>query len=766
MCRIFSVKGNFHQARSLPAEDEFRMGEGLMKGRWRFWVTVVFSFFIWAALVYAYFHAARQDLWAEVREHLMSIAQAVALSIDPEEHQRVYREGREDTPLYQKLTEQLQRFANALLPEVRQKGFLFAQESIYTLVPSQSKTWHFVLDSGVPYDLNGDGEIDEEEDKAHLGEEFDVSGYPEMLRCYLEGRPTADEKFTQDKWGVWLSGYAPLKDKNGSTIAIVGVDFNAKAVLKKEQRLRRTSWLVFGILSILTLLTSLLFERLKKVTDELKEKAEALAQAKADWELTFDLIGTGVAILDKNFTVVRVNKVLIQLLGKGESELVGKRCTEVLHPETRSSANCPYERTLLKGEAVSYEVQLPDGRIWHVQIQPDFAEGELKRFVHSIQDVTSERRARRLLEQTERLITIGQMAAGFAHEINNPLNAIVGMAELLQEDLTDERAKRMAEHIRDQALRIGRITKNLLTYARPRPQELAPVDINEVVKEVLEMRGYQLRSSNIDVALNLSKALSPVLGDKIQLQQVLLNLVNNSEDAMSEQGGGTLTILTEQSEDVVRIIVEDTGEGIPPEHLPHIFDPFFTTKPVGKGTGLGLAIVYGIVTGHGGKIWAENKPEGGARFVIELPVVGRTEGETHLAPSHERASTSDSKVNLKKRILIIDDEAGIVAVLKAILSREGHKVDVASDGMEAQRLLSEHEYDLVLCDLKMPKLRGDQLYKWLKNHKPSLAIRFVIMTGDLLSPTTQKALQEWGVPVLHKPFRMDELKALIKQLTS
>lgn len=128
---------------------------------------------------------------------------------------------------------------------------------------------------------------------------------------------------------------------------------------------------------------------------------------------------------------------------------------------------------------VSQEVQLPDGRVWLVQARSDIVDGKLRRIVHSIQDVTAERRARKLLEQTERLVTIGQMAAGVAHEINNPLNAIVGMAELLCEDLEDEGAKRMAEHIREKALRIGRITKNLLTFARPRPQEFAPVDIND-----------------------------------------------------------------------------------------------------------------------------------------------------------------------------------------------------------------------------------------------------------------------------------------------
>lgn len=719
---------------------------------------------MWAALVYAYFHAARQAIWNEVREHLMSVAQSVALSIDPEEHQRVYREGREDTPLYQKLTEQLQRFANALLPEVRAKGLLLAQESIYTLVPSQGKTWHFVLDSGVPYDRNGDGEIDEDEDRAHLGEPYDVSDFPEIQRCYLEGKPTADKELTKDKWGIWLSGYAPVKDQTGRVVAIVGVDFNVTTILEKEKRLRRTAWLVFTIftiLSVFTILTALLFERIKQATDELREKAKALAQAKADWELTFDLIGAGVAVLDENFTVLQVNKALTQLLGKTEEELIGKKCTEVLHPELSCSEVCPYERALRGGEMVSHEVQLPDGRIWLFQAHSDIVDSKLRRIVHSVQDVTAERRARKLLEKTERLVTIGQMAAGVAHEINNPLNAIVGMAELLCEDLDDESAKRMAEHIREQALRIGRITKNLLTFARPRPQEFAPVDINEVIREVVEMKSYQLRSNNITVVLNLTEPLPHVLGDKTQLQQVLLNLINNAEDAMSEQGGGTLSIKTERKEGFVRLLVEDTGKGIPPELLPHIFDPFFTTKPVGKGTGLGLAIVYGIVTGHGGRIWAENRPEGGARFVVELPIALQAEFQNQTSAEKQK---EQSEPVAKRRILVIDDEPSIAAVLKAMLSRDGHKVETVKDGAEAKRLLQERDYDVVLCDLKMPKVDGAQLFRWLKETKPSLASRFIVMTGDFLSPTTQKALQEWGVPVLHKPFRMDELKALMKRL--
>lgn len=739
-----------------------------MKKQWRLWLTIIFAFFVWAALIYAYFCAARRIIWSEVREHLMSIAQAVALSIDPEEHQKVYREGREDSPLYQKLTKRLQRFAEMLLPEVREKGLLLARESIYTLVPSPDNIWRFVLDSGITYDRNGNGRIDEDERKARILEEFNVSEYPEMIRCYLEGRSTADTGLTRDKWGVWLSGYAPIKDKNGRVVAIVGVDFNVTTVMKKEEQLRQialTLFFLFAVLSTLTLLTAFLFVQLREANQELTARSEALAQAKTDWELTFDLIGTGIAILDKDFKIVRVNKALSQLLGKPEGELLGKTCAEVLHPETPQGENCPYKNALMQGEIILREIQLPDNRIWLVRVLPDIVDGNLRRIIHSVQDVTTEKKTQKLLEQTHRLVTIGQMAAGVAHEINNPLNAIVGMAELLQEDLTDEQAKRMVELIREQAVRIGQITKKLLIFARPKPQELVPVDINEAVREVLSMKEYQLRSNNISVTINLDESIPTILGDKLQIQQVLLNLINNAEEAMVECNGGMLTVTTKVTGDFVRLSVEDTGKGIPPELLPHIFDPFFTTKPVGKGTGLGLAIVYGIVTGHGGKIWAGNRPEGGARFVVEFPITKDTDAYSRKLTARE-VKKSKLGTNLARRILIVEDEPGIVSVLKAMLSRDGHEVEVAQDGVEAQKLLLEKDYDVIVCDLKMPRLNGEQLYIWLREQRPSLASRFIVITGDFLSQKTQKTLQEWNVPVLHKPFRMGELRALIQSISS
>jgi len=496
---------------------------------------------------------------------------------------------------------------------------------------------------------------------------------------------------------------------------------------------------------------------LLRLNQQLREKAKALAQANADWELTYDTIGVGIAILDETFTIVRANRALGELLGKEPATLIGQKCWSVLHLDAEGE-HCPFEKALRQGQQVVHEVTLPDGRIWVLRAYPSFSDGVLRRVIHTLRDVTRERQAQQLIEQTQRLVTLGQMAAGVAHEINNPLNAIVGMAELLLDSLPDEASRSMAQMIRDQALRIGRITRSLLTFARPRPQELMPIDLNQLVQEVVDLVSYRLRSANISVQLQLRDPLPSVMGDPAQLQQVLLNLINNAHDAMANQGEGQLTIRTDTDGAAVTLIVEDTGPGIPAEHMPHIFDPFFTTKPIGKGTGLGLAITYGIVAGHGGRIRAENRPEGGARFIVELPLTSCDIPETLLPPPTSPSLATPPSLN----ILVVDDELPLATALQALLAREGHQVTVADDGNKAITLLAQRDYDLILCDLKMPKVSGEQVYEWLRTNKPHLLQRFVLMTGDFLSPIAQHTTER-GIKLLHKPFRMDELRELLRK---
>ncbi|MCS7173273.1 MAG: ATP-binding protein [Armatimonadetes bacterium] len=224
------------------------------------------------------------------------------------------------------------------------------------------------------------------------------------------------------------------------------------------------------------------------------------------------------------------------------------------------------------------------------------------------------------LVQSEKLAALGQLVAGVAHELNNPLTSVLGYAQLLEAgELEGEDARRALGIVLQEADRARRIVQNLLTFARQQAHERGPVDVNAALEQTVALRRYELERAGVEFVLDLAQDLPPIEGDLYQLQQVFLNLINNAAQALAG-GRGRIEIRTTHREGRVVVEVADTGPGIPPEHLHRIFDPFFTTKDPGQGTGLGLSISYGIVRDHGGEIYADNRLEGGARFVIELPV--------------------------------------------------------------------------------------------------------------------------------------------------
>jgi signal transduction histidine kinase len=224
------------------------------------------------------------------------------------------------------------------------------------------------------------------------------------------------------------------------------------------------------------------------------------------------------------------------------------------------------------------------------------------------------------LVQTEKLASLGQLAAGAAHEINNPLTGILGYSDLLVDNnVLDDKSRVVAEKIRTLARRIKTLVASLLSFSRQVPTEKSLLDLTQVLSSALHLGTLDMRGKHIQVKVENGAALPRVHGDANQLLQVFFNVMNNAVDAMEEVGGGTLTIRIAQVEDNAVIEFSDTGPGVAAPHL--VFDPFFTTKPVGKGTGLGLSICYGIIQEHGGRIDCFNRPEGGATFRIELPAV-------------------------------------------------------------------------------------------------------------------------------------------------
>jgi two-component system NtrC family sensor kinase len=373
-----------------------------------------------------------------------------------------------------------------------------------------------------------------------------------------------------------------------------------------------------------------------------------------------------------------------------------------------------------------------------------------------IEDELARQRSARL--QSDKLADMGTLLAGVAHELNNPLTVVTGYSAILRQTLGDGPSRERLDRIAAAAERCVRIVRNFLALARQHPPERQLVRPNQIVREALELLAYPLRVDNVEVRLDLADDLPTLWADPHQLHQVVVNLITNAHHAMHGSASGRrLTIRTrfEAADSRVSLQVADTGPGIPPELLARIFEPFFTTKPMGQGTGLGLPLCQGIVEGHGGTIRADSELGEGAVLTIELPVVAAPAGDAKEPAAAARALPPGS------RILVVDDEPDVAGVLTDLLKAAHEQVEAASDGRAALERLEHAEYDLVLCDVRMPGLDGPALYRALGQTQPRLLSRFVFLTGDTLNPESREFVQQTGAPCLNKPFDFDEVYRVI-----
>ncbi len=356
------------------------------------------------------------------------------------------------------------------------------------------------------------------------------------------------------------------------------------------------------------------------------------------------------------------------------------------------------------------------------------------------------------LLQAEKMAALGQTISGVAHELNNPLATILTWAERLAEKPLDPPARRGVDVILGEADRAARIVRNLLTFARKRQSTRTMIDVNQVVTDTLALRAYEHRLTNIAVDAALAAGLPQVFADPHQIQQVLLNLVINAEQAMlSANGRGSLVVRTwhNSDEDAVVIEVNDDGPGIPMEVRTKIFDPFFTTKEVGKGTGLGLTVAYAIAQEHGGHIRVESRPSRGASFVVELPVSGGTDSAARPA----RPPAPSMEAVRGAAVLLVEDERALAAAVSDALTDAGLTVDHASDGEEALARIREKTYDVIVCDLKMPRVDGMTLYRAIAAATPALARRVIFVTGDVAGSDAERFLEDSGCRWLAQPVR-------------
>ncbi len=360
------------------------------------------------------------------------------------------------------------------------------------------------------------------------------------------------------------------------------------------------------------------------------------------------------------------------------------------------------------------------------------------------------------LVQAEKLTALGELAAGVAHEINNPLTGIVGYTQLLMKRRLPSSVHRKLETISAEGERIVKIVRNLLSFARKHAPEKSLTNLNTVVEKTLDLKSYQLRTNQIRVVKDLDPDLPKTLLDFHQMQQVLINLLNNAEQAMLEAGRGhTIRLTTGVVDGRIQLRVSDDGPGIPDEIREWVLEPFFTTRKEGKGTGLGLSLCNGIVKEHGGRIGVESPPGEGATFIVDLPIEHKA---VRLDPAPK---PSRPPAIAPLRILVVDDETSVQEFFVDMLTQTGHHVDTASDVPEALSKIATGEHDLIIADMKMPNGTGRDIYARVLETKPRLARRIVFITGQVTSDETLDFLRGTGNELLLKPCDIGEIEDAI-----
>jgi len=358
------------------------------------------------------------------------------------------------------------------------------------------------------------------------------------------------------------------------------------------------------------------------------------------------------------------------------------------------------------------------------------------------------------LVQGEKLAAIAQFVSDAAHELNNPLSAVIGFSDLLYHMSPDETMRPQLKLISQSAHRCQRIVQNLLGFARRHPPERSAVRVNTVLEGVLEVMAYEFRTSNVGVVRDLQGDLPAVMADPHQLQQVLVNILGNARQALDGRPGGRVKVRTRAAGGLLRIEIADNGPGIPADNLPRVFDPFFTTRPEGKGTGLGLSFAYGVVSEHGGRISASNEAGGGAAILIELPLNGGDAAEAwDEAPPRPRAGVSSGKA-----VLVVDDEEQILALAGALLEGDGHEVETCTDGNRALEVLKGRRFDAIVCDWKMPGLGGGEFHERLLAADPAAARRIIFISGDAANDSLLSLASRHGRRSLAKPFQVREFQ--------
>jgi two-component system NtrC family sensor kinase len=475
---------------------------------------------------------------------------------------------------------------------------------------------------------------------------------------------------------------------------------------------------------------------------------ELLSSAKREWEKTVDAITQAICIVDAHGTVRRANRVFAELVQTPVTAIPGRPWLGLLPPAWAD----PVARAIAEPAANPVEIRAGE-RVLVLTAIPMLEPGAA---VLVFEDQTDKRRLQEQLIQSEKMSAIGQLIAGVAHDLNNPLASVVGFSDFLVEG--GEVPAALAEPlqvIRQEAERAATIVKNLLSFARSQEGERQVQPIRPILDSTLALLRNQLLAYKVEATVETEPDLPNVEVNANQLKQVFVNLINNACQAIAgDAPSGRIWITAKRAPGGIAVSVADSGPGVPEAIAARVFEPFFTTKPEGQGTGLGLSICQGILKEHGGRIRLENRPGPGATFVVELPAAASA-----AAPGPAAEPPGASR---PLRILVVDDEPHILHYMRATLESWGHRVEVASDGAYALERALAGAFDVIICDLRMPHLSGRDMYAKLARQDPRAAERVIFATGDTVRGDTLQFLEGLGRPYLHKPFTLAELRAALR----